>query len=436
MGGGSTVNWSASLRTPRHVLRGWSDDLHMRQFDPDDGALVYLPCHSLCFSFVQLVKHVNQLLLPSSPIFPPNFSFHSFHPPLPTFSSPTYLRSPLLSSAPPSYLPSPSYLRSLTVGPDSFNASLDAVHGLLSVNSTMSHQQHPPITTQPTPPQSSPSSFVTNENNRMLWSSAEVLGLLPEVIPRNVKGCVDCGHCSHGCPYDAKQSTATALIEPILQQQQQQQQQPPQQQAQSQATSPSGDNDKGGRGRLTLMANCQVLRILAQPISSSSSSSSSDGYSTMVSGVEALWSEYPAVDPLHHPLGPDRAPPTTTKRLFFHASIVVSSSGALHTPALLLRSGLKHPKIGRHLCLHPVVAVAGLMSNDVDTGLSKGVGMGVIVRSTKAKVDGTNATTKCTTTDADNVDPSSSNISTTLCRGLDGVTPRCQEVRARGILGH
>ena len=156
----------------------------------------------------------------------------------------------------------------------------------------------------------------------------------------------------------------------------------------------------------------------------------------MVSGVEALWSEYPAVDPLHHPLGPDRAPPTTTKRLFFHASIVVSSSGALHTPALLLRSGLKHPKIGRHLCLHPVVAVAGLMSNDVDTGLSKGVGMGVIVRSTKAKVDGTNATTKCTTTDADNVDPSSSNISTTLCRGVEGVTPRCQEVRARGILGH
>ena len=47
-------------------------------------------------------------------------------------------------------------------------------------------------------------------------SAAQAMGLRPEVIPRNVKGCVDCGHCSHGCPYGAKQSTAAALLEPLL----------------------------------------------------------------------------------------------------------------------------------------------------------------------------------------------------------------------------
>jgi Fe-S-cluster-containing hydrogenase component 2 len=45
---------------------------------------------------------------------------------------------------------------------------------------------------------------------------AEKLGFKPERIPRNVKGCVDCGHCCHGCPYGSKQSTNTALMEPLL----------------------------------------------------------------------------------------------------------------------------------------------------------------------------------------------------------------------------
>lgn len=38
------------------------------------------------------------------------------------------------------------------------------------------------------------------------------------------------------------------------------------------------------------------------------------------------------------------------------ANRVVISAGALHTPILLLKSGLQHPHIGRHLYLHPVAA--------------------------------------------------------------------------------
>ena len=49
-----------------------------------------------------------------------------------------------------------------------------------------------------------------------LLQGAERLGYTPEKIPRNVKDCVDCGHCCHGCPYEAKQSTLTALLEPLM----------------------------------------------------------------------------------------------------------------------------------------------------------------------------------------------------------------------------
>lgn len=45
-------------------------------------------------------------------------------------------------------------------------------------------------------------------------------------------------------------------------------------------------------------------------------------------------------------------------RVTVRAQRVVVAAGALHTPALLQRSGVRHPHLGRHLFLHPVVAVA------------------------------------------------------------------------------
>ncbi|KAL7544966.1 hypothetical protein ACHAWF_014357 [Thalassiosira exigua] len=38
---------------------------------------------------------------------------------------------------------------------------------------------------------------------------------------------------------------------------------------------------------------------------------------------------------------------------------VVVACGSLHSPCLLLRSGLEHPHVGRHLALHPVTAACG-----------------------------------------------------------------------------
>ena len=45
-------------------------------------------------------------------------------------------------------------------------------------------------------------------------------------------------------------------------------------------------------------------------------------------------------------------------RVQVRARVVVVAAGAIQTPALLLRSGLRHPHLGRHLHLHPTVAVA------------------------------------------------------------------------------
>ena len=47
-------------------------------------------------------------------------------------------------------------------------------------------------------------------------------------------------------------------------------------------------------------------------------------------------------------------------RVTVHARRVVVAGGAIQTPALLLRSGLRHPHLGQHLHLHPTVVVSGI----------------------------------------------------------------------------
>ncbi|WP_202638893.1 GMC family oxidoreductase [Bailinhaonella thermotolerans] len=51
-------------------------------------------------------------------------------------------------------------------------------------------------------------------------------------------------------------------------------------------------------------------------------------------------------------------------RITVRAADVVAACGALETPALLLRSGIGGPAVGRHLYLHPAVAVFGVYAED------------------------------------------------------------------------
>ncbi len=54
----------------------------------------------------------------------------------------------------------------------------------------------------------------------------------------------------------------------------------------------------------------------------------------------------------------------------FHVHIkakrVIVAAGAIHSPALLMRSGLRHPQIGKNLYLHPVNAVAGVYKEKME----------------------------------------------------------------------
>ena len=73
--------------------------------------------------------------------------------------------------------------------------------------------------------------------------------------------------------------------------------------------------------------------------------------------------------------GPDRArarrrrrgaPSATAARLTVRAGTVVLAAGALRTPAILQRTRVAHPAIGRYLRLHPVPVLAGWFDEPVD----------------------------------------------------------------------
>src|SRR5205814_10028045 len=47
------------------------------------------------------------------------------------------------------------------------------------------------------------------------------------------------------------------------------------------------------------------------------------------------------------------------------AKAVIVAAGAVHSPAVLLRSGIEHPHIGRHLHLHPTTTITGVYPEKV-----------------------------------------------------------------------
>ena len=58
--------------------------------------------------------------------------------------------------------------------------------------------------------------------------------------------------------------------------------------------------------------------------------------------------------------------PGAARKLTVRAPVVVLAAGALRTPAILLRSGLDHPEIGRNVRLHPVPVVAGRFKEEIE----------------------------------------------------------------------
>jgi choline dehydrogenase-like flavoprotein len=201
LGGGTTINWAASFRTPPEVLREWEDEYG--------------------FSGAQGVD---------------------------------------------------------------FQNSLDAVSRRINVNTEASGE---------------------TALNGALARGCKALGYQVGVIPRNVKGCEECGFCNFGCPFGAKQGTLKTYLQDA--------------------------HDRGAR----ILVNAHVARILHRH--------------GIVTGAAVSVRDS---DGQTHPV--------TIK-----AKIVVAAGGSIQTPALLLRSGLGNENIGANLHLHPATVIYGLFDQPI-----------------------------------------------------------------------
>jgi choline dehydrogenase-like flavoprotein len=152
-----------------------------------------------------------------------------------------------------------------------------------------------------------------NANNEALRRGCTSLGWRCTHTARNAKGCdpTQCGWCTFGCRHGGKQSTAVTYL------------------ADAQRT-----------GNVTIVPHCRVTRLLHER--------------GRVNGVRAVARD------AHSSMG-------TEFKVVVRSSIVVAAAGSIETPALLLRSGVRHPALGRNLYLHPTSAVAGVYPDTIRT---------------------------------------------------------------------
>jgi long-chain-alcohol oxidase len=302
LGGGSTLNWTASFRTPEHVLEDWAseglEEFGAQKKNGKDGK------------------------------------------------------------------------------GGEFQQSLDYVLKRMNVNCDYSHYQEEDEENQA-------KKFVVNENNRLLWKGSESCQLKPEKIPRNVKKCVDCGHCCFGCSHQSKQTPMNVIYEPIMTAQYKNEAHPA--------------LEKGGK--LFVIPDCKVNKVLTESMDSDKEKPDNMKRNKIATGVEAtvkIFEKELNEKCVNRVLLSTRFVSTFfsffddcfhvsffLRKIIVNSKITISSAGALYTPALLLSSGFTHPLIGKNLCLHPVLGCAGNFSKDVKTQIASGVGMGVVVKAPK-----------------------------------------------------
>jgi glycine/D-amino acid oxidase-like deaminating enzyme len=150
---------------------------------------------------------------------------------------------------------------------------------------------------------------VVNANNAVLRDGCRELGWRWQPVARNARGCDprQCGYCVFGCRHGGKQTAATTFLV-----------------------------DAQREGDTRILARCRARRVLW-----------SGGRAC---GVEAVAATAAG----------------TEVSVEVRAPTVVVAAGSLHSPALLLRSGLGLAAVGRHLHLHPASGVAGAFASPIE----------------------------------------------------------------------
>jgi len=144
-----------------------------------------------------------------------------------------------------------------------------------------------------------------SSRDAVLERACQELGWHVDAMPRNVRGCdqgEQCGYCGLGCRLGAKQSTAKTWLVDAA--------------------------NAGAR----MLVRTKVSRVLVK-----------DGAAVGVEGVAAGGHAVTVM-----------------------ARAVVAAAGAIQTAALLKRSGLKNPNVGRNLWLHPVSPVFGVLDEAIE----------------------------------------------------------------------
>lgn len=150
---------------------------------------------------------------------------------------------------------------------------------------------------------------LVNANNQVVLDGCRKLGWEAHTLNRNVKGCANSGYCGVGCPVNGKQAMHRTYLPDAL--------------------------AHGAR----IYADVQAERITV------------DGRTA--TGVDAVVLDRASAKP-------------TGVRIRVVAKVVVSSAGALHGPALLLRSGLDAGgRVGKRTMIHPVTGVSGIYDKQI-----------------------------------------------------------------------
>jgi choline dehydrogenase-like flavoprotein len=145
-----------------------------------------------------------------------------------------------------------------------------------------------------------------NGNNEALRRGADALGWRYRLALHNREECSACGYCMLGCAYNRKYNSALTFL------------------------------PRAVAAGASILADATVLRVEGRA-----------GQRRVVCQL----------------LGADRRP--TGRVAMIEAPVVVVAAGALDSPALLLRSGVRGPRVGRGLRLHPAAPLSALFEEPV-----------------------------------------------------------------------
>ena len=154
-------------------------------------------------------------------------------------------------------------------------------------------------------------------NGQLCAEGARALGASGGPISRNAGRCVQCSSCPLGCRLDAKRAAHVSYLPRAV--------------------------AAGARVR----AGVQVQRVLAE-----------DGRATGLACRAGLPTT--AAQDLRR-----NGRPASGRDWTVRAKAVISAGGAFGTPELLLRSGISHPALGRHLHIHPAAWIGARYEEEV-----------------------------------------------------------------------